>query len=601
MAPFKSFGRSALSGNIIQMAAFREANQSFAYQALIDPAKREKLVQAKLDEWTVSGRIQNRLQDTVDPVSSGSGSRGYLKSFDRGSIGEDGEEYYGGVKADLSRHAIARKFAEAEVISQVSSDVQSLVEAKVHQNTSIDEYYGNAYTPSGALSRIKTMRSFGRSTAPIKFKDGTTAQAYEWLQAEALGQGRDFGDMAAEFHQVQLGIGRGFNKVFGGYGAVSAGEAGYGNITQTAKLAGMITGSVGGAEAIMADINAGKISMKDTGYVSGMIGGANGLDVTVGRDLFQTIAQSALSSGMYGGSGLAQVNRMLGTYVRGGSSDVAGQHSRAYAYGLGGQLEQSYTSGSRSPFDKVSSWQDSIYGTGGVFDASTIRLQEMGATDPRLLAAIAYGGAKVPLGAEGLIDKDSARGYLEQSRKRPFATIVDELWAAKPKQAAILAKIRQGGGDPNSFFESRVAGLKEGSPEFFRAVNEASQEAGWILGGNKMANAAMLSEQYLRTKTLGAPTGPGAHAPGPADLEDDAVKNARNYLKEVAKAMTPEDKEKVRAKYSLDDHLAQEIIMKGVGTDIPSLSDAFVKAASDLANAIKNRASKEPKRAERPQ
>jgi len=184
----------------------------------------------------------------------------------------------------------------------------------------------------------------------------------------------------------------------------------------------------------------------------------------------------------------------------------------------------------------------------------------MGATDPRLLASIAYGGANVPAWAEGLIDQKSARGYLEQSRKRPFATVVDELWANRPKQSAILKKIREGGGDPNSFFESRVAGIRVGSKEFYSTVNEAAPEAGGILGGNKIANAAMLSEQYLRTKTLDAPTGPGAHSPGVTDLEGDSVKNARAYQKEVSKAMTPEAKAKVRAKYGLDDHLAQEII-----------------------------------------
>jgi hypothetical protein len=598
MGPFKNFGRAALTGNIMQMSAFREAAQSSAYGALIDPAKRKEMVAAKLKDWTLSGRLANEFSIIADPhagkvFAAGVNAMATVPMSSAGGMipmaGMSSTQLINpnSSNGDIARYAIARKRAEAEVISESASGVSSLVEAKVHQNTSIDEYYLNAYTPQGSLGRIKTMRSFGRSTAPIKFKDGTTAQAYEYLQAEALGQGRDFGDMAAEYHQVQLGIGKGFNKVFGGYGAVSAGEAGFGNITQIAKMAGMLTGSVSGAGTIVDNIQ-------------GMTNGRNGVDVAVGRDLFQSLAQDAISSGMYRGNGLNQVNRMIGTYVAAGGADSAQQQRNSWAYGLGGQLEKTYTSGSRSPFDTVSSWQDSVYGTGGVFDASTIRLREMGATDPRLMAAIAYGGAKVPVWADGLIDQKSARGYLEQSRKRPFATVVDELWAAKPKQAAILAKIREGGGDPNSFFESRVAGIKVGSPEFYQAVNLASQEAGGILGGNKTANAAMLSEQYLRTKPLDAPTGPGAHSPGVTDLEGESVKNARAYQKEVSKAMTPEAKAKVRAKYGLDDHLAQEIITRAAGTDIPALSDAFVKAASELANAIKNKAAKNPVTAKSP-
>jgi hypothetical protein len=579
MAPFKNFGRSALSGNITQMSAFREATQSPAYAALIDPTKREVLIQAKTNELILSGRVTNALQDRMDPLLNKKG--GFLNTLTPNSIGEDGKEYNRGEAVELSRHAIARQFAEADVRAQTSSDIQSLVQAKVNQNTSVDEYYLNAYSPQGSLSRIKTMRSFGRSTAPTKFKDGTTAQAYEWLQAEALGQGRDFGDMAQEYHQVQLGIGRGYNKVFGGYGAVSAGEAGFGNITQIAKMAGMLTGSVSGAGTIV-------------GNIQGMTNGRNGVDVAVSRDLFQTLSQDALSSGMSGASSFNQVNRMVGTYVSAGGSDVSIQQRNSWAYGLGSQLEKSYTSGSRSGFDKASSWQDSIYGTGGIFDGGSIRLQEMGATDPRLLASIAYGGAKIPTWADGLIDQTSARGYLEQSRKRPFATVVDELWANRPKQASILKKIREGGGDPNSFFESRLSGLKIGGSEWWKEERLASEEAGGILGGNKAANAAMLSEQYLRTKTLDTPTGPGAHSAGVTDLEKASVQNARKYLKEVAKAMTPEAKAKVDKTYGLNEHLAQEILMRSTGTDIPALSDAFVKAASDLATAIKNKASKTP-------
>jgi hypothetical protein len=495
---------------------------------------------------------------------------------------------------DIARYDIARKKAEAEAISESAAGIVSVKDSVIRQKTSLDEYYENAFSGGGALSRVKTMRSFGRSTAPIKFRDGSSAEAYEWTQAQALAQGRDFGDMAQEYHQVQLGIGRGYNKVFGGYGAVSAGEAGFGNITQIAKIAGMITGSTGGAGTIIDNIQ-------------GMTNGKNGIDVAVSRDLFQTLAQNALNSGMSGASSFNQVNRMVGTYVSAGGSNVATQQRNAYGYGLGGQLEQSYTSGSRSPFDKISSWQDSIYGTGGVFDGGTIRLQEMGATDPRLLASIAYGGAKVPTWADGLIDQNSARIYLEQSRKRPFATVVDELWANRPKQASILSKIREGGGDPNSFFESRLSGLKRGSTEWWEAEATAAEEAGGILGGNKMANAKMLSEQYLRTQILDRPTGPGAHSPGAADYEDIVLKNASIYQKEVAKAakakggpLSDKAKDDIAKGLHLKDHLMAEEALKSVGGDIPALSDAFVKAASDLATAIKSRAAKNPSTARAP-
>jgi hypothetical protein len=605
MAPFKQMGRDAMSWNILGMSGMRAAVGTAAYAAAIDPAKREGLIQTKLKEMTLSGALGNLMQDTLDPVAAQlgkgrSGKAGTVSTPINQGVRMGGFGTYVAPVPSvvdqemLGRHKMARNMAEAEVASDISSGIMSVKDAVIRQKTSLDEYYENAYSGGGALSRVKTMRSFGRSTAPIKFKDGTQAVAYEWLQAQALSQGRDFGDMAQEYHQVDLGIGKGFRKVFGGFGAVSAGEAGFGNITQIAKIAGMLTGGVGGADTIVDNIQ-------------GMTNGKNGIDVAVSRDLFQNLSQSALSSGMSGASSFNQVNRMVGTYVGAGGSNVAIQHRNAYAYGLGNQLEQTYTSGSRSGFDKASSWQDSIYGTGGVFDASTIRLQEMGATDPRLMAAIAYGGAKVPTWAEGLIDRTSARGYLESSRKRPFATVVDELWANKPKQAAILSKIREGGGDPNSFFESRLSGLKAGSTEWFDAEWKAAQEAGGILGGNKMANAAMLSEQYLRTKTLDAPTGPGAHSPGAADYEDIVLKNASAYQKEVARAgkakggpLSDKEKDAIAQKLNLTDHLRAEQALRGVGTDIPALSDAFVKAASELANAIKNKAAKNPVTAKSP-
>ena len=608
MSPFKQFGMAHHNWNLREMIGFERAIDSSGARNVINRQDLWKeTVDTKLKLMTPMGKITAATSAVgpaaIDFVYNGSPNMGFMMggagSFSMPAPVKTVSDFQ---KLVLSKNEMLSNFAMDEMKLQLdlgpqqAANISELAQAKMAQANSAEEYMMSAFSGGGPLSRTRSLRAMGRSTANIRLKGGGEASAYEWLEASALEHGRDLGDMAAEYQRVALGIGRGYGKIFGGFGAISAGEAGFGNITEITRMAGMIGGSISGASSIERQIN----------ERGGLTGGRNGLDVAVSRDLFQNIAKTALDSGMYGINSLASVNRMVGTYVFAGGADSAGQQRNAYAYGLGAQLERSYTSGSRSPFDRASSWQDAIYGTGGTFNGSTIRLQEMGATDPRLLASIAYGNADVPFWAQGLVDKGSAKRYFESERKRSFATVVDEQWKDDHRRAPLLRQLRMSGNDPNNVIDQMLRGKKVASPEWFNAQWEAVELLGSMQGGNKVANAAKLSEDYLRTKTLDMPSGPGAHAPGPAGLEGIVEKNRAAYQKEVAREMAAKHgevisdkrKDEIAKRFGLKDHIAAE--MAAGGSDISQLSDNFVKAATDLAAAIKNKVPNGPNRSHPP-
>jgi hypothetical protein len=597
LSPFKAYGQNTIGRNLVGQYGMEQALQDPAFKNLVRQDLWKETIETKLGINTLTGAAKAKfsgigpsivgLAHGVVPGMSMSGSS--LDLFSGGKINPavlETKKWALGAGEMPSNFAMTEAEIKQGIGPKQAAALRDLAEAKEAQLTAGDQYFLNAMGGGGAMSRVKSLRMSGRSTADVMVK-GKPMSAYEYYQSRDTAGGWDLGDDASEYQQL-LSIGRGYRKVFGGHELISAGIEGFGNLGQLVKSMGVVGGDLQGANAYRQLIN-GKNGLTGTG----------GLDVAVARDLFQNIAQGAVGSGMYGASNLEYVTSQMASYVYGGGADVAGQQRLAMAYSRGSALEQTYTSGSRSPFDKDASWQDSIYATGGRFNASTIRLQEMAGTDPNLLASIAYGGAKVPFWADELINKESAVKYFDSMRTRSFAQVVDSQWQDAPKHAAALRTIRENNNDPNAVFRERLSDKslgKVGGKKWRDAEWETAQFLGGFLGGDKLANAGKLSLEFLRTTDdLVMPSGRGAHATAPGGkeaLELARVKAVKEALAEHGGNLDPDTKAKLEKKYGAKE-VDKIIKERGAGNDLSSLSDAFVKAASNLASAIKQRAPKE--------
>jgi hypothetical protein len=491
MSPFKSFGGDLIRGNLVGAYGMDAAMKSAAMDSVMNTALRKETVKIQMKDLTLSGAFSNTLSRLVDPVAR-KGFDAAVNSFAMPAMGSAGMMAGAAMAAstvsatplinkrvlqnDLARAVMKENQLNLDLAPGMAADFGAIKEAKVAQLTAGEQYILEAFSGGGPMGRVKSLRASGRSTAPVRMRDGTTRSAYEYYESRANAGGWDLGDDASEYQQL-LSIGRGYKKIFGGHELVSAGIEGFGNLGQITKTAGIIGGNLSVAQAIKNDING----------PGGLVGGAGGLDVAVGRELFQQIAQSALSTGMYGASTLNQTNRMAATFAFAGGADVAGQQRNMYGLGLANDLQRSFTSGSRSPFDKATSWQYAINATGGHYDASTIRLHEMAATDPSLLASIAYGGAKVPTWAEGLVSTGSARAYLTEQRTQSFAQVVDSQWT-DPTRRSRLKFLRDNNNDPNKLIEKMLEGKgKVGSKEWFNAEREATEYLSGYLGGKGLS------------------------------------------------------------------------------------------------------------------
>ena len=606
-SPQKSFARSIIGRDFLGMYGYNQAVDDPAFSKSITNLKvRQGIADLSFrNQMGVLGELKSKVFDKAEVggafgvlnqmtmAGGGIGAMSGIPMMSKVPVPDLYTPYGLDAKGIVSRADILKANINMSVAPEAAASLTSLVEAKKAQLSAAGEYFLGAMSGGGALGRVKSLRGAGLSTADVMV-NGTPMSAYEHYQSQALGGGWDVGDLASGYQQV-LGIGRGYLKTFGRTGLLSAGIEGFGNIGQIVKNAGMITGSIGEAGLYGNFVN-GR---------GGWTGGAGGLDVSVARELFQNISQGALGTGMYGGQTLGIASAQMARYVAGGGADVAGQQRYAMAYGMGGDLERSYTSGSRSPFDKAASWQDAIYATGGTYDARTIRLQEMGATDPRMLAAIAYGGAKVPGWASELVDPTSAKAYLESSRTRSFASVVDEQWANTPQHAAALKVIRENKNDPNAYFASKLNDRslgKVGSQKWMEAEWDAAMFAASFLGGNKVANAAKLSEQFLRTVDLDAPSGPGAHAAAPRGLEKKAIAGEIEVLRALSQyggSLPAEERRALEEKFGAAN--VSKIIARAADKgDVNAAADNFVKAAGELAQAIKAARGSTPNRATPP-
>jgi hypothetical protein len=359
------------------------------------------------------------------------------------------------------------------------------------------------------LGRFQTLAAGGRTSGIIRRKGQPDMTAYEYYNAKAMSGGWSLGDDNANYQQL-LGIGKGYGSIAGGHTLISAGLAGFGNLGQIMRTAGTVGGTVGAAKDF------------SLGLAQHTIGN-NALDVSVGRDLYGGVSQAALATGMYGASNLNWVGSNLAAMTFGGGLDVAGQQKSLYGYEMGNRLNQTYTSGTRSNFDRALANRAAI-GAAGSFGGASRDLMRL-THDPRLLASIA-GGADRPEWLDSSITKEMASDFQRRLRVGKFADVVDSTWKSDPITYKLLEEVRANKNDSNLVIGQHLenAGAKKASPKWFKQLHFLTTKLGRAIGGdNPQADISMLEEEYLSTIGLPPPKGSGAWRPGMSGLEKVAA------------------------------------------------------------------------------
>ena len=422
------------------------------------------------------------------------------------------------------------------------------------------------------MGRFQTLASMGRTTSIVHRRGQPDITNYEDINARLMRGGWTMGEAASNYQSL-LGIGKGYGSLLGGTSLVSAGMAGFGNIGQLVKTAGMIGGDLGGAGSYLSLIN----------KKNGLTGGAGGLDVAVSRDLFGDISQRALGTGMYGGENLNWVSSNMAAMVFGGGADVAGQQRALYGFQMGNALNQTYTSGSRSNLDRAIANEAAMAAAGG-FGGASRDLMRL-ANDPRLLASIA-GGAKIPGWVDSSINKGMAQDFQSRLRAGKFADVIDRSWESDPVTSQLLSELRANKNDSNLVIGQHLAttGFKVNSKSWRRAEHFLAEKLGRALGSdNPQADISMIEEGYLGTLGLKPPRGPGAWRPGIKGLEAEAAgKSADIELAKGRAGAGPHVKEALGADPA-QFAVAAAASMKNMGQMIVSF-DAGVEVFKNAVN-----------------
>ena len=366
------------------------------------------------------------------------------------------------------------------------------------------------------MGRFQSLASAGLTSGIIHRKGQPDMTAYEYYNAAAMERGWTPGERSSNY-QALLGLGRGYSSVLGGFNLVSAGMAGFGSLGQDVKEAGMIGGNVGAAAEYLRLIN----------KRGGLTGTGGGLDVSVSNQLFGGLAQSALGTGMYGAGNLDWVSQNMAAMIYGGGNDVAGQQRAAYGFDMGNQQMRTYTTGSRSPFNRALSNEAAMAAAGG-FSGASMDLMRL-AQDPRLLSSIAAGakGAKIPRWVDSSVTRGMVQKFMARERAGLFADVMDKPLSSDPMTANLLRQVRSSGGDYTSVITSNLEGLKRGSKEWWKQEHYLAVKLGRALGNdNPQADISMLEEGYLGTLGLKPPRGSGAWRPGMSGPEREAAKKA---------------------------------------------------------------------------
>jgi hypothetical protein len=557
LAPFRSMAQAGLGRNYSQMYAWHRAldasNPGLA--SFTDAETALKAPGLLKGESTVSG--------TFSRAYSGAVAK-YISPLGNWVMGKDAQD--GAVKGtwDMDMYREQLKVAPGMAERAANAFEQEYQQLNPMSRQMADEIGGNW------MSRVKTLRAAGRSTAWVKTKDGYVS-AYEHYKAQSELGGWDLGDDASEYQQ-RLSVGKGFRKILGGHELISSGIEGL-HLGPLLKSAGMLTGSMGNTAA-----------MRD--LIQNSINGANGLDVSLANPLYGGIMQSALGTGMYGGRNLGWVSAAMGAMVYNGGQDVAGQLRNMNGLNVGGALEQRYSSGSRSGFNQAASFEASVAAAGGTYGAAAWGLNRI-KDDPRLLASVAAGN--VPAWLDGIVKPEQAQALLKSGASIQSAGIQHWMFANDPTRGPMLKDLREMGGDTTALMKryASVLGLKPGDPGYGTYTMGLAERLGPLLGSangeTPEAQKYMLFEQANRG--FGPfPTGPGAHAQTPKGQEKEAARQQSILDKALARHATGDEVAKILRENPLA-HVKTGV--EGMDT-VKGAGDNFREAANKFVDAIYN-------------
>lgn len=508
-SPFRNMIGSAIGKDYASMAAWRDV---FKRKDIVDSVSNVNINKDMIDTImgtrSISGGVKKKVSELAARVADAGLSVGEFIGGGAERLGLKGEE----LRAVTN---IVKEQAQNQVARAIPGRLNEAHEAEMAQQNPYTAMMENRIGQE-FMGRYQTMALGGRSLKPVKIKnaDGSVTElsAYEVAEEKALRRGTTLGEENSNYQSL-LGIGKGYT-FLGGHRIVAASQGGFTNIGQATRMAGMLSGSVSDAK----DYIYGK---KDGSSARTIIGGATGLDVSVGNDLFSKMPGVGLQQG-WSYESLLGITQQRAAMISGGGQDVAYQQRMAWGIEEGNQVTQNYDSGTRSSFDKVVAMRDAILAAGGKYGRVSKDLFLLEGR-PDLLASRAR-GEKLPPGISAGVTPEMARDLMNRAGSHGFNQVIDNLEDYAP-DAARLKTLRSTGGDVVSTINAELARTmseedkkEKHSKAWFRKVHELSETYGGMMPANtieeKLKNVYSVEQRVLNSRSLVAPHGTGFERPG---------------------------------------------------------------------------------------
>jgi hypothetical protein len=520
-APYNRAYGAARGGDVSYLAAFHSALKDKSIVGAMNNVVLQEEQIAHIFQGAAPGKaIGYYMKKYVESGAANTfeGIRNFIMGPDAGGLNTEEKR---------SALAIAEEKARAEVPMQFSSKFGEVVSnIQAHMGPIRKEAMNRIQ--QNALSEVQQLGAMGLSTGIRNVKDVDTGRwydisAFEDETAKLLKGGWTPGDKAAGYQQL-LGIGRGFKNAVNPIELISAGIGGLGNAAALTRVGGVLGGSVGAA--------------KDFYYntVQGTIG-IGGLDVAVGRDLYQSVMEGAFQTGQYGYGGVAQgyAEHLGGLVGYGSEKDVAQQLKYMDMTQRGMGRLNAYGTGKAAPLYKGLGLIGAISAMGGYGKGA----EDLAEVDTGVLMGIAEGNKSVPgyLAANG-VTPAAIKSELAFRRRMMSAEMPSDRMLG-PEALAWKQEVMAAGGDARRAAESHLKGLT-GKAWKDEADRLGQLEAATTWGDDPAARAGSLVAQL---KAPGKMSGGGAHRPGPKGQAKEALKQTaggEQTIGEGRAALAPE-------------------------------------------------------------
>ena len=468
---------------------------------------------------------------------------------------------------------------QAKELQEATDLALSLQDPFVQQG--VGEVYGNQ------VSRYAMARAVGQADrrATINGIERTT----EGLRRQRMAaRGRDQGEIPGA-RQALFSIGQGYGAAFGQESdmMLSYGEMGLGNFPQLLKLGGLLTGKVGsnkdptGAYGFIKNILQGTI-------------GTGGNDVAVGREIAETFGQMSLQAGIRGGAA-EDLIKNAARFVhneQGVGFDVAGQQRRMLELQEGLGSIGGFSQGTIAPLYGALSTVSSIKANGGVFDYTSMRLNELSAPN---LWSYAHGGRISSTDADMGITQAKAQEQLKSAQKFLFAEVMPSLLGSTSDYTKdAFARVKSAGYNPQLAIIKKLGEMREKDPNI-RASALAGEEqrfraalAGPIGTALKQSPGAIKGALSL-TESLADFVGKGVGIVGLGPAAKKAAEDAAKYEGEY-------DKSRVKGEKAVEEGLGGDVtaMMEGIKASkgalggLPGVTDDLITALQAFKGAVQN-------------